>query len=160
MDAITFLNKQHTQVDELFEKIENARSSQNKMKYFNEVADLLAVHASIEEKIFYPAVRAKDTEDILLESLEEHLSIKRVIADLLETKADDETFDAKAKVLKDLVQHHVSEEKKEMFPKVKKLFNKEELEAIGQELANMAQGLVGTSPRKKVPEETSHAAQL
>jgi len=160
MDAITFLNKQHSQVDEFFEKIEQAKSIDNKEKFFNKLADLLAVHATIEEKIFYPTVRAKNTEDILLESLEEHLGIKRVIADILAISADDETFDAKAKVLKDIVQHHVKEEKTQMFPKVKKLFKKEELEAIGAKLASMTDELLGQSPRKNVPKETTYPAHL
>ena len=116
----------------LFSRIEKAANAAAKDALFIEIADKLAVHAAIEEHHFYPAVKAKRTEDILLEALEEHLGIKRVLADLLEIEASDESFDAKIKVLKEEVQHHVGEEEKDLFPKVKKILSKDELEAIGQ----------------------------
>ena len=109
----------------LFEKLEKASGGDAKRKVFTEIADKLAIHATIEEQDFYPAVKAKRTEDILLESLEEHLGIKRVLADLLAMEVDHETFDAKAKVLKEQVEHHVGEEEDDLFPKVKKLLDEE-----------------------------------
>ena len=120
MNAIDLLKSQHREVEKLFAELEKAKDSRQKQKLFGELADSLAGHATIEEHQFYPAVRAKRTEDILLESLEEHLGIKRVLADLLKIDANDKTFDAKLKVLKEQVEHHVGEEEKELFPKVKK----------------------------------------
>src|SRR5947207_2044082 len=108
MDAIEMLDEQHDEVDALFKKYEELgeKATQSKQHLFEEIADALAIHATIEEKDFYPAVKAKRTEDILLESLEEHLAIKRVIADLLKLDPSDETFDAKVKVLNEQVEHH------------------------------------------------------
>ena len=123
MNAIDLLKSQHREVAKLFSKLEKASKAADKTELFEEIADKLAVHAAIEEHHFYPAVKAKRTEDILLESLEEHLGIKRVIADLLEVSAEDETFDAKAKVLKEQVEHHVEVEESDLFPKVKRLFD-------------------------------------
>ncbi len=145
----------------LFSKAEKAKSSAGKGELFDEIADKLAVHAAIEEHHFYPAVRAKRTEDILLESLEEHLGIKRVIADLMDTDADDETFSAKLTVLQEQVEHHVKEEETDLFPKVKGLFDDEQLEAIGQEMsAEQAELEAEGSPRRTVPSETEHAASI
>ena len=76
-------------------RIDKAKTADAKQKLFDQVADSLAVHAAIEEHQFYPAVRAKRTEDILLEALEEHVGIKRVIKDLMDIDADNPTFDAK-----------------------------------------------------------------
>jgi hemerythrin superfamily protein len=160
MNAIDLLKSQHREVSKLFSKIEKASAS-DKAELFDQIADKLAVHAAIEEHHFYPAVKAKRTEDILLESLEEHLGIKRVIADLMEVDAEDETFDAKVKVLKEQVEHHVKEEESDLFPKVKKLFDKEQLEAIGQEMsAEQAELEANGEPRRSVPSETGHPASI
>ncbi|HEY4183697.1 MAG TPA: hemerythrin domain-containing protein [Polyangia bacterium] len=161
MNAVDLLESQHREVEKLFSKIEKAKKSASKGKLFAEIADKLAIHAAIEEHHFYPAVKAKRTEDILLESLEEHLGIKRVIADLLEVDAADETFDAKVTVLKEQVSHHVEEEESDLFPKVRKLLDEDRLEAIGQEMsAEQAELEEQDAPRKAVPSETGHAAPL
>src|SRR3954466_5751849 len=121
MSAIDLLESQHREVEKLFSQIEKAKDGAKKTELFEEIADKLAIHAAIEEHHFYPAVKEKRTEDILLESLEEHLGIKRVLADLLDIDASDESFDAKIKVLKEQVEHHVEEEENDLFPKVKKV---------------------------------------
>jgi hemerythrin superfamily protein len=161
MNAIDMLEAQHRQVATLFEKIERARSPETKEKYFIQVADALAIHATIEEHHFYPAVRAKRTEDILLEALEEHLAIKRVLSDLLDVEVEDETFDAKLKVLQEEVEHHVEEEERDLFPKVKKLLDEGELDSIAAAMQAEQKELEEKgSPREAVPSETDKAAPL
>ncbi|HTA18969.1 MAG TPA: hemerythrin domain-containing protein [Polyangia bacterium] len=161
MDAIDLLKSQHRAVEDLFSKIEKSRDASKKDQLFTKLADSLAVHASIEEHHFYPAVKAKRTEDILLEALEEHLGIKRVISDLLDTEIDDETFDAKIKVLKEQVEHHVEEEETDLFPKVRKIFDADQLEAIGQAMsAEQAELEEKGNPRDAVPAETEEAATI
>jgi hemerythrin superfamily protein len=160
MDAIEMLEEQHRDVEDLFEEFEQAEASE-KRDLFEEIADQLSVHATIEERHFYPAVKEKRTEDILLEALEEHLGIKRVIADCLELDAKDETFDAKVKVLKELVEHHVEEEEKDLFPKVRKIMSSEELLAIAQEMAATQDNLLEAGdPRELVRGETAEAPSL
>ena len=160
INAVDLLEGQHREMEALFEELEKA-SGASKQKLFNEIADKLAVHATIEERDFYPAVKAKRTEDILLESLEEHLGIKRVLADLLAIDVDDETFDAKAKVLKEQVEHHVEEEEDNLFPKVKKLLDQETLIAIAQQMtATQEELLAKGTPRNAVPSETKRAAAI
>ena len=89
------------------------------------------------------------------------VGVKRVIADLLELEADDPTFEAKAKVLKDLVEHHVEEEEETLFPKVSKAIDDDELAAIGEEMAATMEDLLERgSPREAVPSETERAASL
>ena len=161
MDAIELLKAQHREVEALFGALGRAKGPDRKDRLFDQIADKLAVHASIEEIHFYPAVKARRTQDILLESLEEHLGIKRVLADLLDIDALDETFDAKIKVLEELVRHHVDEEEHELFPKVKKLMDRQALESLASAMEDTETRLleIGT-PRKTVPGETSFPATL
>lgn len=160
MDAIELLTSQHREVENLFTKLARAKSAKDKRAIFELLADDLAAHATIEERQFYPAVKAKRTEDILLESLEEHLGIKRVLADLLELSPGDETFDAKIKVLKEQVEHHVGEEEKDLFPKVKKLLGEEELETLGEYMAAEFDELQAGQPRDAISSETDHAPSI
>jgi hemerythrin superfamily protein len=161
MNALKLLEEQHAEVDELLTKLENARSQDRKKALFTEMADKLAAHATIEEKLFYPAVKSRKTEDLVLESAEEHLSIKRVLADMLSMKVDDEQFDAKLAVLKEQVDHHAhEEEEKELFPEVRKLLSKEELEGLGGEMSSLFEQEMANSPRKNVPSETDQAAPI
>ncbi len=160
MNAIKLLESQHDQVEELLKKAERTRNAETRQRLFQQIADALAVHATIEEKIFYPAVMAKATETILLESVEEHLAIKRVIADLLVLGPDDRSYLAKLIVLKDEVLGHVKEERSELFPKAKKLLDKDDLEELGKRMEELAEKLEHGTPRDAVPLETSHPAEL
>jgi hypothetical protein len=161
MDALQLLREQHNEVDELIEQIENTDDDDEKEALFAECADKLAAHATIEEKLFYPAVMEAQTEEILVESVEEHLSIKRVLSDLLDLDVDDEHFDAKLKVMKEQIEHHAhEEEEKELFPKVRKVLSTEQLEGLGSEMAAMFEELLGGEPRLDVPAETGEAAPL
>ena len=160
MSAIEMLEEQHREVEELFEEFEEAKTSE-KRAVFLQIADKLAVHAAIEEKHFYPAAKAKDTEDLLLEALEEHLAVKRLIADLLALDAKDATFEAKVTVLKEQVEHHVEEEEEELFPKVETLLDEATMEALEQEMTATQEELLAKGhPRDEVPAETDKAAPL
>src|SRR5262245_18627366 len=107
MTAIEMLKEQHREVAALFEKLEAAKSSAQRRQIFEAIADALAVHAAIEERHFYPAVKRKGTEEMLQEAVEEHLEIKRAIAELLQMDAGDKSFQAQAMMLKDEVEQHV-----------------------------------------------------
>jgi hemerythrin superfamily protein len=160
MNAIDLLKMQHREVEKLFKKIETAGPDE-KEKLFDELADSLAVHASIEEQHFYPATKDSRTEELLQEAVEEHLSVKRIIADMLEMEPDDAQFDAKVKVLQEQVEHHVEEEETELFPKVQKLHSKDELEDLGVLMEQTAEELKEQgAPRMEVPKETGTAAPL
>jgi iron-sulfur cluster repair protein YtfE (RIC family) len=158
-DVLQLLTSQHAAVDALFEKIENSRG--DRAALLTQLADNLAAHATVEEKIFYPAVMAKSTSDKLHESVEEHLQIKRVLADLLAMKPDDENFKAKIKVLKEDVSHHAhKEEEEKLFPMLRKSMSADQLAAIGNETLAMFEQLMTAHPSKNVPSETKAAASL
>jgi hemerythrin superfamily protein len=137
VDAIKFLKQQHDEVEDLFEEFENSESDDEKLSLFEQIADDLAIHATIEERWFYPTVRAKQTEEQLEEAYDEHLEVKRLLLDCM-SSTDEPGFDGKVAALKGAVLHHVEEEENEMFPEVKKLFEKDALEALGQQLEGEA----------------------
>ena len=161
MDAIQLLESQHREVEDLFEEIQGSDDNDEKTELFEELADKLAVHASIEEHHFYPAVRARRTEDILLESLEEHLSLKRLLADLLELAPGATTFEPKFKVLKEQTEHHHKEEEEHLFPTVRKLIAAPVLAALGEQMLALQRSLQREgAPREAVSEQTDEAAPL
>ncbi|HTH80092.1 MAG TPA: hemerythrin domain-containing protein [Ramlibacter sp.] len=125
-DACDLLDTDHKNVQKMFKEYEElagsrARSaSQKKMDLARQICMELTVHTQIEEEIFYPAVRGavKDT-DMLDEATVEHQSAKELIAQLQEASEADDMFDAKVKVLGEYVNHHIKEERSEMFPKAR-----------------------------------------
>jgi len=93
--------------------------------------------------------------------VEEHLEIKRVIADLLEMDAADENFQAKVKVLQEDVEHHVEEEETVLFPKVAKLFDEAALTEIAKAMQDTQDELIREgNPRNAIPGETGEAAPV
>jgi hemerythrin superfamily protein len=145
-DAIALLTADHREVHEMFEQFDQlgdrARASKEKLK--EKICKALIAHTTIEEEIFYPAVREQieDGEDMVDEATVEHAAAKDLIQQLQEMEPDDELFDAKVKVLGEQIDHHVEEEEKEMFPKVKK--SGLDLLALGQEMAMRKQELMDT----------------
>ena len=160
MDALTLLKKQHAEVKSLFAQFRKADDPDKQQKLFEQIADNLAAHCEIEEKIFYPSVFLDDTEGQLKEAVEEHLSAKRVIADLLGMDSSDSQYAAKVKVLSDLIDHHVMEEQNELFPTVRDEIGAKELKALGAQMETMFETLIKANPRKQVPAQTRSAAKL
>jgi hemerythrin-like domain-containing protein len=163
VNAIDLLEQQHREVEELFEELEGAGENAKKTKerLCRELADALAVHAEIEEKLFYPESKQENTEEILRESVEEHLSMKRLLTDIVEGEVEDDQFDARIEVLKEQVEHHVEEEEKELFPKVRKVLSREELEDLGTRMEAMAEELEAEGePSKIIPGQTDSPAQI
>jgi hemerythrin superfamily protein len=161
MNAIDLLKSQHRKVASLFTGIERARTADKKDELFTELADSLAIHSSIEEHHFYPAVRERSTEAIVFEFMKEHLGIKRLLSALLDVDADEPSFAARLKTLKTEVERHVAEEENELFPRVAKILDVDELEQLGQVMsAEQAELERKGSPRDAVPAEVEAAEIL
>ena len=136
MDALELLKQDHRKVKELFKQVEGVEGDKQKKKIFNQIKSELETHARIEEDIFYPAVQNYDElRDKVLESVEEHKQIKTLLREIDDLATDSEKFEPKLKVLQENVEHHAEEEEEgEMFPKVRKLMTKAELEELGEQL--------------------------
>jgi len=162
IDALELLTMQHDEVETLIEDLEDSDDAGDKAALFTELADKLAAHATMEERLFYPSVMADQTEELLVESTEEHLSFKRLIADMMNLDVEDAHFDAKLTVLRHQVSHHSREEEEgELFPKVRELLDEDELAALGNECLALFESLIEAgNPRMNVPGETGAAAEL
>lgn len=160
MDAIELLESQHEEVMDLFDQIEDSESDDERLALFEQIADALAAHSTIEEKIFYPAIYTGELKEKLEEAVEEHLAAKRTIADLLKMKPSDDQFEAKVKVLREQIEHHVDEEENEMFEQVREAMSESDLMMYGAQMEQMYTELMQGEPRKSVPAETGQAAPL
>src|SRR5207302_2738876 len=133
MDAISLLKADHRKVDKIFSDLEKGNG--NREQLFMELATELTVHAEIEERLFYPAVKdAEPTHDLVLESFEEHKQMKMVLGDLEKADKRTEQWMAGLKVLMEDVQHHVGEEENDLFPNVKNVLSDKELEALATQM--------------------------
>lgn len=153
MDAITLLKQDHKAVEKLFKQFEKATQPARQRTLAQEVIKELSVHAAIEEIVFYPAIRGRvpETEDTVLESLEEHHIVKWVLSELEDMKPDNERFKAKMTVLIESVRHHVEEEEAELFPQVRKAVGRKELGELGEALEK-AKKTAPTRPHPKAPD--------
>ena len=111
-DAIALLKADHRKVEELFEQFEKASSGERKRTLAEQICLELSVHAQIEEEIFYPACEGAVEEDLLKEAYVEHDGAKVLIAEIEAGGPGDEFYDAKVKVLQEMIGHHIEEEEK------------------------------------------------
>jgi hemerythrin-like domain-containing protein len=132
-DAIALLKQDHDKVKELLSSMENATGAR-RAKLLGQIEQELKVHTQIEEEIFYPAyrdaARKKDDQKLYYEAMQEHHVVDLVLPEAGEGESNEE-LKAKAKVLKELVEHHIEEEQDEMFPRARKLLDREELRELG-----------------------------
>jgi hemerythrin superfamily protein len=158
-DPVALLVHDHRRMERMLGKLADA-DEKDRSPLLDDVADALAAHVALEEEHFYPAVRARRTEDILLESLEEHLSLKRVMSDLLDLAPSDPHWEAKMHVLKEQAEHHHREEESHLFPKVEKLFDASQLDELGETMTEALAVLHAEHPRDRIFRRTSEAAPL
>jgi hemerythrin superfamily protein len=134
-DAIALLKTDHRQVEGWFEQFEKSRSDDRKLELATKICNALQVHTTIEEEIFYPAfLEATEEEDLHHEAEVEHDGAKKLIAQIEASGPSDEYYDAKVKVLSEMIKHHVKEEEQPggMFAKARK--SGMDLAALGRRL--------------------------
>jgi hemerythrin superfamily protein len=144
--ATDLLKRQHREVKSMFKEIEKAERPRERRRLLDSIAQALKSHTTIEEEIFYPAVReigSDKAEEMYAEALEEHHVVDLVLAELPTVDPEDERFEAKMTVLSELVEHHADEEEKEMFPLAEKKLGSEEIAELGQRMAERMRELEG-----------------
>lgn len=151
MNALTLLKQDHGNVEALFERFEQAPAddARSKREIVDKLIEHLSVHATVEEQIFYPAVRSlvPAENDVVLEALEEHHVTKLTLSELEKLPATAERFDAKVRVLIESVRRHVQEEEDELFPAVRDTLSNEQLIEIGETMERAKQ----TAPTRPHP---------
>jgi hemerythrin-like domain-containing protein len=139
-DAIQLLKADHKEVKELLKKLTETteRATTSRKDLLEKIEMEVKIHTQIEEEIFYPAfheaAEKRDDQILFYEATEEHHVVDMVLPELKQTDPSTRTFTAKAMVLKELIEHHADEEEKEMFPKAKKLIEKDELQRLGERM--------------------------
>ena len=163
MDAIALLKQDHKTVEGLFKQYEalGDRAVKQKQKVVEKIIRELAIHAAIEEMLFYPAVRAAAgrvetkasdaADDLVLEALEEHHIVKWTLSELEKMSPEDERYDAKVQVLMESVRHHVEEEEEDLFPKAQRLL-KGVIDELGVRMEK-AKKMAPTRPHPRSPDQ-------
>ena len=145
MNPMDLLKKQHKEVKGLFKKIEKTENERERRQLMEQITTALEGHTTIEEEMFYPALREVETkkaEEMVNEAYEEHHVVKLVLAELPNVDPSDERFEAKMTVLSELIEHHVEEEEKEMFKLARKL-DEDELDELGDRMMERFQAMSG-----------------
>lgn len=137
-DAIALLLGDHAKARRLLERFASARSAAVRARLLVTIRAELEAHMAVEEEIFYPAyleaVRSKEDRRQAFEAREEHALARRVLGELETAAPGGESFAAKAKVLKDLVEHHAEEEEEEMFPTARRALSRDALRDLGRRM--------------------------
>ena len=144
MKATDFLKKQHREVMKLFKEVEKTEAPRERKRLMTDIEKHLKVHTTIEEEIFYPAVKEIGTEkaeEMVLEAVEEHHVVDLVLEELPQVDPAADTFEAKMTVLKELIEHHVEEEQDEVFPMAERKLGKERISELGDRLEERAGAL-------------------
>jgi hypothetical protein len=151
-NAIQLLTEDHRTVEALFEKFEKAGADEKKETLARQICLELKVHALLEEEILYPALRGKIDDDDLDEAYVEHDGAKVLINDIEAGTPDDQFYEAKVKVLKEEIEHHIKEEEKEsdnLFSQARK--TDVDLDALGAQMAARKAELMALAEREGLP---------
>ena len=159
-DAIALLKADHRKVEDLFEKFESASKSDQKRKLAEQICNELKVHATIEEELFYPALRGAIDDDLLDEAYVEHDGAKVLINDILASAPDAEFYDAKVTVLSEDIKHHVKEEEQRggMFSQAKD--SSVDLVALGEQMMARKLELMPQAKSNSLPEAQLTALKI
>ena len=138
MDAIALLKADHDKVKRLLSDLETTteRGVKTRAELFATIKGELTIHEVIEEEIFYPALKSHPkAKDIVLEGYEEHHVVDLLMGELESLDVSDETWGAKATVMKENIEHHIEEEEGEMFKQARAVFDRQELDDLGARMA-------------------------
>jgi iron-sulfur cluster repair protein YtfE (RIC family) len=138
MNALDYLETDHEKVLDLISQVENLsnKGSAVQKELFTEIRLELKLHEIVEEKILYPGLK-KDEKDLILEAIEEHKVVDKLLEELAETSMQSDTWKAKMTVLRENLEHHIKEEREEIFPLAREHFSTQALEAMVAKMEQM-----------------------
>jgi hemerythrin-like domain-containing protein len=137
MDAIALLEADHQKVKRLLTELDSTteRGIKSRTELFATIKGELTLHEIIEEEIFYPELKAHPkAQDIVLEGYEEHHVVDLLMGELEALDVSDESWGAKATVMKENIEHHIEEEEGEMFAQARRVFDRDELDDLGERM--------------------------
>lgn len=141
MDALELLIEDHKEAKQMFRKIEKAESPQQAQQMFERLNEALELHEQMEETHLYPPLKEESkTEELVLEAYEEHHVADLLLEEISALDPSDEAWKPKVTVLQENIEHHIEEEEGELFPKVRRLWNKQKREEVGARMMEMKDG--------------------
>jgi hemerythrin-like domain-containing protein len=148
MNALSLLEEDHKKVKKMLAELDSTteRGVKTREELFTKLKLELEIHESIVEEIFYPALKEHPkAKDIVLEAYEEHNVVDMVMAEIQDVAFDDERWGAKLTVMKENLEHHIEEEEGEMFKQARQVFEREELEELGERMESRKQELMSAA---------------
>lgn len=146
---VTMLKADHRKVKQLFNEFDKAESIEKQKSLVNEIVTELTIHSLIEEDMVYPEI-IEILEEKTIEAFEEHKLVKVLLADLIQMDGFEINFGAKVAVLKEMIEHHVEEEEKELLPKLKQA--NVDLDVLAEKVQRTKIRLTRLAENKKVEE--------
>jgi hypothetical protein len=142
VNAFDLLEQDHREVEEWLDEFdEMKKGDRRKAELAEKICLALKVHAQIEEEIFYPQARkATNDDDLIEEAIVEHATVKNLVGEIEKMTVGDELYDAKVRVLGELVKRHIKEEEEELFPELQSI--KMDLDTVGKELTERKEELM------------------
>lgn len=150
--VIAVLENDHRKVIQMLSELESTGSEEKRAHLLDQIRKEIQIHTQLEEEIFYPAVqqvlRSKEERKLVHEAREEHNAVDMVLPRLRDPISDVEVFQARVKVVKDMVEHHIDQERNEMFPEARRRMSREQLRELGEQVeerrASLQKGWVET----------------
>ena len=135
MNALDLLTDDHQKVKQLFQQAQQIQDNQQKKEMFDKIDMELAIHADIEETIFYPSLEEHESlKEMVREARQEHEDVEQLLLEIEDLATEDTDFSSQLAELEETVEHHVAEEEGEMFPKIREIFDEGTLEQLGKKL--------------------------
>jgi hemerythrin-like domain-containing protein len=140
MDGLKLLKQDHDRVKKMLAEGEDTteRAEKTRQDLFSRLKRELEIHERMEEEVLYPALKEHPrTREIAFEGFEEHHVVDTILGELERTPVSDETWTAKFTVVRENLEHHIDEEENEMFPAARRILSDDELEQIGDRMAEI-----------------------
>jgi hypothetical protein len=146
MNAIELLEQHHEELMKLLKSLAESEPGIDRKQTFKQMQTSLIAHMVIEEEIFYPAVaKAQEEREALAEGYEEHVMARSAAARCARSVGQDRLFQVRVGVLKEMISHHIKEERESILPRAKKAISSEDLEALGAQMQERYQAALGAT---------------
>lgn len=150
MNPFSLLKTDHEEFKSMLAELEDTteRAVKTRSQIFEKLMSGLAAHETIEEEFLYPAIKEKaktKDKDLVLEAYAEHHVADLLVAELANLPVSDEMWGAKAKVLRESLEHHIEEEEGDLFKSARSLLDQDELDALGDRMNLRKRELLGKS---------------
>lgn len=157
MDAIELLTKEHRDVEDLFDALDVTDLPDRRRALLEELAHKLVVHGMIEEQHFYPALRSRAAH--LVEGFfDDHVEVRQCLGRLLATPADEDVFVERLENLRRMVESHVNQEERDLFPEARKALGDRTLRSLSDQMGATRDASSEVEPRELIDPETDSTA--